>query len=117
MRNPYRCKTCGKLAGKDGYCKNHKEDAIKRCRIESCNEPRYFVESSKRYAELCRKHFYGDEELDLARKNFATNETTPALGFAQQDTPGAFHVKRPWCILLSKTKRRGCFIGRKVFSS
>ena len=51
------------------------------------------MESSKRYAELCRKHFYGDEELDLARKNFATNETTPALGFAQQDTPGAFHVK------------------------
>ena len=93
MRNPYRCKTCGRMAGKDGYCKQHKQDALPRCRIENCELPAYFVESCQRFSELCRKHHFGDEELELVRKNFVTNETTPAFGFAQQDTPGAFHVK------------------------
>ena len=25
MGNPYRCKSCGCLAGSDGYCKQHRE--------------------------------------------------------------------------------------------
>jgi len=89
-----RCKVCNRAGSKDGFCKDHrvlKEDEDKVCKIEGCHEPRHVVSAGE--CEMCRKHFYGDEELDLVRKSFSTNETTPSFGYAQKATPGAFHTK------------------------
>jgi len=102
--NPYRCRYCGRLSSATlvcKFCQPKQELAMKVkkkleegpkpevvCRIQNCNEPVHVVWSGP--TELCKKHFYGDEQPPLIRKSFVTDiNADNRFG----GTPGAIPIK------------------------